>query len=124
MEDDLNRPLSVKVRRRRQPFGICTEKIVAAMAISIFGGFVLWAIIGNPQSNKPEKALKIVRPSPETKSSPYSIAFPPQPNDNLAKKAGPVPKPVPNRTINTKTVTIIDGKTGAREEVIIPATSD
>jgi hypothetical protein len=128
MEDDLTRPLGTEPHPRRQPFGISIQKILATIATVTLGGFVLWAVIGNHQSSEPGEVVKIeVRPSeligraephPESDSSAPGLA------SIGSRTSVDAAKPFQRVPVNTKTVTIIDGKTGARQEVIIPATDD
>ena len=143
--DDLSAPLGQDAKRRRRFPGaiLRTLPLVIGAALAIFlGVFVLWAVVGDdPFGGEPMVAVPIdlhgamapkksaMAAAPETPtvtpgpgrydgpgSGPVTIAVPPaqgNPSDaspGSASNAG-----------NTKTVTIIDGKTGARQDVVIPA---
>jgi uncharacterized protein len=136
--DDLSAPLGQESKRR----GISTAIIASlpraiAVALATFlGAFVLWAIIAdNPFGGEP---MAVVQISPQAVVAPRIITGPagrdalvtPGPNRYDGPAEGSVTIPVPPApaapvvtenpasTGNNRTVTIIDGKTGARQEVI------
>jgi len=138
--DDLSAPLGQESKRR----GISTAIIASlpraiAVALATFlGAFVLWAIIAdNPFGGEP---MAVVQISPQAVVAPRIITGPagrdalvtPGPNRYDGPAEGSVTIPVPPApaapvvtenpasTGNNRTVTIIDGKTGARQEVVIP----
>ena len=149
--DDLSAPLGQQTKRGR---GISAAAIIASLpqaitfALAAFlGVFVLWAVLAdNPFGGEPMAVTQI---SPQT--APRVVSGPaarevPAPGPNAAGTAarydgppeGPPSLPVPPsasqppapavadaaNTGNTKTVTIIDGKTGARQEIVIPGTPE
>ena len=130
--DDLSKPLGQEPPKHRRKFPVAIPHVVAA-ALSIFlGVFVLWAVVGDdPFGGEPMVAVLIdlhaammpkkseVASAPET-TNPAAQA--------LGRHDGPSNGPAviavpatPGVTGNIKTVTIIDGKTGERQEVMIPA---
>ena len=134
--DDLSAPLGqgqLKAplkRRRKFPLSV-PQVITAALAIFV-GTFMLWAIIGdNPFGGEPMVAVPIdlhaaMKPKkPDQAAAPEAV--PPAGQAaarNEAPANGPAVISVPasqGNAGNTKTVTIIDGKTGERQEVVIPA---
>jgi uncharacterized protein len=130
--DDLTTPLGQRPARRRREFPISVPKVIAAALALFLGAFVVWAIVGeDPFGGEPGAAVPIEQPGlaaankPETASPPVVLTAP-QDTASLPGKArgaaaepGPVNRPAP--APGTKTVTIIDGKTGARQEIVIPA---
>jgi len=129
--DDLSTPLGQGgVRRRRRLPVAAPHVIVTALAIFL-GVFVLWAIVGDdPFGGEPMIAVPIdphavtAAKKPEAMpAGPAAAVQGPGRYDGPAR-GGPVAVAVPpsqGTAANTKTVTIIDGKTGARQEVVIPA---
>jgi polysaccharide deacetylase 2 family uncharacterized protein YibQ len=91
---------------------------------------VLWAIVGDdPFGGEPtvtapvdlRAAAAVKKPDPP--AAPENAANPQAPHryDGPAPASAPPEKNTPaNSPANTKTITIIDGKTGARQEVVIP----
>ncbi len=140
-DDDLNAPLGQDTNRRR---GLSTTVVASmpraiAAALALFVGvFVLWAIIAeNPYGGEP---IAVVDVSPHAATAPRVVAGPaarepatPDPapaGPNLARRdvpEGPLTIQVPPaadgpaKAPNAKTITIIDGKTGERQEVQIPS---
>jgi len=138
--DDLSVPLgqgqlkAPPKRRRKFPFAISH---VMAGALAIFVGiFMLWAIIGdNPFGGEPMVAVPIdlhaaMKPKKPEQAAALD-AVPPAGqesghNENPANGPAVISVPASQASPggaagNTKTVTIIDGKTGERQEVMIPA---
>jgi polysaccharide deacetylase 2 family uncharacterized protein YibQ len=140
--DDLSAPLGQEVKpRRRFPIAISQalpQAIGGALALFL-GVFVIWAIVaddllgGEPMvavpidlhaALAPKKAATGSAPEAQVTpglgrsdspggDGPVTIAVPPAQGN--AGNAGP------GSAGNTRTVTIIDGKTGARQDVVIPA---
>jgi polysaccharide deacetylase 2 family uncharacterized protein YibQ len=117
--DDLTAPL----RRRLKPqngFKIpVTPLIIGALALFL-AVFVLWAIVADdPFGGEPVAVVRAdlhaapkAGPSPAVVSSPPALQAPPaQPNKDAA--AAPA-------AAQGTTITIIDGKTGERHEVVVP----
>jgi uncharacterized protein len=141
--DDLSAPLGQEVGRRRRLPRMIVRAMPAAVggALALFlGVFVLWAIISNePLGGEPMVAVPldlhaamapkklemaagsdaaVVAPGggrgAGAAAGPLTIAVPP---------ADEAPNASPAHPGNTKTITIIDGKTGARQDIVIPAES-
>ncbi len=134
--DDLSAPLGqgqLKAPpKRRRKFPLAISHVIAG-ALAIFVGiFMLWAIIGdNPFGGEPMVAVPIdlhaaMKPKkPEQAAALDAVPSAGQaPGHNEGPANGPAVISVPasqgGAAGNTKTVTIIDGKTGERQEVVIP----
>jgi uncharacterized protein len=138
--DDLSAPLGQEVGRRRRLPAMIARALPAAAggALALFlGAFVLWAIVSNdPLGGEPVVAVPIdlhaamapkklemgggsdavVATAPGGRAdspagAPVTIAVPPADEGASAGPARP----------GTRTITIIDGKTGARQDIVIPA---
>jgi uncharacterized protein len=145
--DDLSAPLGQEIKRRRR-FPIKISRLlprVIGAALAIFlAAFVLWAVVGDdPLGGEPMVAVPVDLHAPiaPRKSAmagalePGAMALEPGRRDGSGD--GPAVIAVPpaeasggnasQRNVvganagSTKTVTIIDGKTGARQDVVIPA---
>ena len=139
--DELSAPLGQEIKRRRRFSAAIIKSMPQAIAVALgifLGGFVLWAVVAdNPFGGEPMVAVPIdphVAMAPKIISGPVAreagtreAGAPPGPTrydgpaEGLAD--GPVMIPVPAAPANagnTRTVTIIDGKTGARQDVVIP----
>lgn len=124
--DDLSAPLGQQPKKRRRAITIPVPQILVGALALFLGVFVLWAVVaddpsgGEPMAIVPAN-LRIAAKSPDISATPQlvaSSAIPQQPNGAPASApALATPGPAPNTT----TVTIIDGKTGARKEVQVPA---
>jgi uncharacterized protein len=128
--DDLSAPLGQQPKKRRRAITIPVPQIIAGALALFLGVFVLWAIVtddpfgGEPMAVVPAN-LQIAAKTPDIAATPQpaaSSAMTHQPNGTQATAPPPAPA-VPDPAPNTTTVTIIDGKTGARQEVQIPAAS-
>ena len=122
--DDLNAPLGQHRRKRRLSIPITTSQVMAAVLTLFLGVFVVWAVVGNnPFGGEPIVVVPInLHPGPAAKSAdgqapPKVVAV--NPDAPSAIEAAPGQTVAPPAA--TKTVTIIDGKTGERKEVAIPA---
>jgi len=124
--DDLTAPLGREPKKPRRTISIPLPQIIAGVLAAFLGLFALWAVVaddpfgGEPMAVVPAN-LRVV-----TKTS--DIPLPPQPNvpsaadrSHEGSPAPPQPRPAAGAPANTTTVTIIDGKTGAKQEVVIPA---
>jgi hypothetical protein len=123
MSDDLNQPLGQRPQKHRR----FIHHIIAAVLATVLGVVVLGAIIEKLFSGKPEAAVAIgANPALVTKQ-PEVLEAAASAKDHDSAGHQEVREPnVPLRAAprTTKTVTIIDGKTGARQELVIPATGD
>ena len=128
--DELSAPLGQTPRKQRRKFPIAVPHVIAGALALFLGTFVLWAIVGDdPFGGEPtvtapvdlRAAAAVKKPDPP--AAPENAANPQGPHryDGPAPASAPPEKNAPaNPPANTKTVTIIDGKTGARQEVVIP----
>lgn len=134
--DDLTTPLGRgPARRQREPF-VSIPKVIAVALALFLGAFVVWAFISDdPFGGEPKVAVPIDerglatanRPDPAgpQNAATATDAAPPAPaNVNTVAPSGSqqidlqqIRAPLPP---GSKTVTIIDGKTGQRHEVVIP----
>jgi hypothetical protein len=150
--DDLSAPLGRETKRGRGFSAAITASMPQAIAIALatfLGAFVLWAVIAdNPFGGEPMAVVQISPPgsmAPRVIGGPAARELPAMPEPNASAAAGsgpdrhdgppdgpttiPVP-PAPGMSestangANTRTVTIIDGKTGARQEIVIPGSSE
>jgi uncharacterized protein len=140
--DELSAPLGQTPRKRRRKFPVPIPHVIAGALALFLGIFVLWAIAGDdpfggePTATAPVdlRALTAAK-KPETPAAPETTGNPQGPprNDGPAlgsaapEKNAPASAPAnlpaslpPSPPPNTKTITIIDGRTGARQEVVIP----
>jgi polysaccharide deacetylase 2 family uncharacterized protein YibQ len=131
-EDELSAPLGQNARTKRR-LRLPTAALPHAIAVAL-GLFVLtwaaWALLADdPLGGEPRAMVatgatpgKAKRAMPEvaaqTEHGPRSYDGPDGPARTPAPSMPPEPAP------GTKTVTIIDGSTGKRQEVAIPATRD
>src|SRR5579872_5629271 len=131
--DDLSAPLGRDVKRRRRlPFALSRmlpHAVDGGLALFL-GVFVLWAVVGDdPLGGEPMTVVPIDLQAAMAAKKPAPIveaANPPAPAVRQeGGDAGPatlkVPPAQPGHAGNTRTVTIIDGKTGTRQDVAIPA---
>jgi polysaccharide deacetylase 2 family uncharacterized protein YibQ len=129
--DDLSAPLGqdTKTMRRRFRLPVTLPQVIAgalALAVLTFAG---WALVvddplgGEPMAvvstglppPKPDKAMPAVASGPTHGPRSYDGPPPGQPPKAAAPAGTPPPAP------GTQTVTIIDGSTGKRQDVAIPA---
>src|SRR5580692_1983039 len=124
--DDLSAPLGQQPKKRRRAITIPVPQILVGALALFLGVFVLWAVVaddpfgGEPMAIVPAN-LHLAAKTPDVSAAPQPVAssaIPQQPDGaQVAAPASATPGPAPNTT----TVTIIDGKTGARQEVQVPA---
>src|SRR5580658_9603578 len=122
--DDLNAPLGQQLRKRRLSIPITASQVMAAVLTLFLGVFVVWAVVvNNPFGGEPIVVVPInLHPGPAAKAAdgqapPKVVAV----NPDAAAAAQPAPGQTAAPPAATKTITIIDGKTGERKEVAIPA---
>jgi uncharacterized protein len=122
--DDLNAPLGQHPRKRRLSIPITTSQVMAGVLALFLGVFVVWAVVGNnPFGGEPIVVVPIaLHPEPPAKTTegqapPKVVAV----NPDAAPAAPAAPAQAAAPPAATKTITIIDGKTGERKEVAIPA---
>ncbi|MGA8498353.1 MAG: divergent polysaccharide deacetylase family protein [Xanthobacteraceae bacterium] len=125
--DDLNAPLGQQLRKRRLSIPITTSQVMAAVLTLFLGVFVVWAVVGNnPFGGEPIVVVPInLHPGPAAKTAegqgpPKVVAV--NPDAPAATQAAPGQTASPPAA--TKTITIIDGKTGERKDVELPAAAN
>jgi uncharacterized protein len=127
--DELSAPLGQTLRKPRRKFPIAAPHVIAGALALFLGTFVLWAIVaddpfgGEPMATAPVDLRAAALKKPDAPAAPDSAATlqGPQRYDGPAPAAAAPEKNMPaTPPANTKTVTIIDGKTGTRQEVVIP----
>jgi len=127
--DDFDTPLGQHLKKpRRFRVPITAAQVIAGGLALFFGTLVVWAVLGNnPFGGEPVAVAPInLHSGTPAKTSegqaPVKVVANPDRNDS------PTPVPAAAEQANappagaTKTITIIDGKTGARQELSIPAT--
>jgi polysaccharide deacetylase 2 family uncharacterized protein YibQ len=129
--DDLSAPLGQREPKRGRKFPIPTVQVVAAALALFVGVFAVWAlVVDDPFGGEPMVAVPIdlhaaaASKKAEMATAEAAAAALQAPNRSDAAPSGQAAAAAPANpapAANTKTVTIIDGKTGARQEVVIPA---
>ena len=119
--DDLNAPLGQQLRKRRLSIPITTSQVMAGVLTLFLGVFVVWAVVGNnPFGGEPIVVVPIsLHPGPAAKTAegqgpPKVVAVNP---DAAVAQLRPRRDKRQRPPAATKTITIIDGKTGERKEV-------
>jgi len=127
MADDLNAPLGQQLRKRRLSIPITTSQVMAAVLTLFLGVFVVWAVVvNNPFGGEPIVVVPInLHPGPAAKTAdgqapPKVVAV----NPDAAAEVQAAPGQTAAPSAATKTITIIDGKTGERKEVELPAAAN
>ena len=124
--DDLTAPLGREPRKRRRAIKLPVPQIMAGALAAFLGLFVLWAIVADDPYGGEPMALVPANLRLATKTS--DVPAPPQPGapssaatqQHEGQAMAPA-SPAPGALPNTTTVTIIDGKTGEKQEVVVPA---
>ncbi|HKM88843.1 MAG TPA: hypothetical protein VJX48_09585 [Xanthobacteraceae bacterium] len=127
--DDFSTPLGQQLAKRRRRLPIAVPHVVAGALALFFALFVVWVIVGDgsfggePTVTVPIDlhAVKVVT-KPDAMAPPQTTAGVQVP-DRPAVTGPPASALPPDQgaPASTRTVTIIDGTTGARQEVVIPA---
>src|SRR5271168_1890836 len=130
--DDLTAPLGQQQKKRRWRVPFTASQVIAAALTLFLGAFVLWAVTaddpfgGEPMAIAPTH-LAPTKPAAKTADAQPPSEVPTIPNGAVRYDAqtgqpiGQAGQGAAAPPANTKTVTIIDGKTGERHEVVIPA---
>jgi hypothetical protein len=110
--DYLSAPLGGQPKRRRRTMNLDVPQIVAGLAL-LLAVFMLWMTIGDgPPAREP---LRIAaRPVDPPATAPQTVAPPAIPPAPDSEAASALPT-------NSKTITIINGKTGEKKEVVVSA---
>lgn len=130
--DDFSAPLGQEPVKRRHGLAIAVPHVIAGALGLFFALFVVWVIVGDGSfGGEPTVTVPIDLHAAKVVAKPEAIPPPqanagvqaPGPSDRPTVAVVPASQPPPNQAApeNTRTVTIIDGKTGARQEVVIPA---
>lgn len=129
--DDLSAPLGQDKPRRQRKFPVAMAPVIASALALFVCAFAVWAIVGDdPFGGEPMVAVPVdVHALASAKKSGVATAMTPQlpatqvggQSAGLAKTAAATPEQSGQPTGKGKTVTIIDGKTGARQEIVLPA---
>jgi hypothetical protein len=122
--DDLTAPLGRQLRKRRRAIKLPVPQIIAGTLAAFLGVFVLWAVVADdPYGGEPWAVVPAnLRIAAKSTDIPQPAPTPPagsQPHESQAAAAAASPPAAP--APNTTTITIIDGKTGARQDVLVPA---
>ena len=117
--DDLNAPLGQQPKKRRFAIPITASQVLGSALTLFLGAFVLWAALGNnPFGGEPMVVAKINAPSgPAASGTPNVLSGLPHRYDGPAEAPPQAAQGAPAAAPNT--ITIIDGKTGQRQEVEI-----
>ncbi len=119
--DDLSAPLGRRPKKRRRSIKLPVPQIIAGALALFLVTFVLWAVLGDdPFGGEPMAVvpanLKLAAKPPEPAAPQPAVAA--APDSHPVTPAAPAPAAAP---ANSTTVTIIDGKTGEKKEVVVPA---
>jgi uncharacterized protein len=118
--DDLNAPLGQHLKPRRFTIPVNATQIFGGALALFLGVFVVWAALGNnPFGGEPVAVVPIsTQPGPAVKPLPDVLSGNANRYDGPAAPQPPAGQaPPPPAAAATQTVTIIDGKTGQRQEV-------
>ncbi len=123
--DDLTAPLGRVPKKRRHAVNIPVPQIIAGVLAAFLGVFVLWAVVADdPFGGEP---MAVVPANLQLAGKPSEVAAAPQPtvspeaSQPHAGSAAASASPAAGAPANTTTIPIIDGKTGAKQEVLVPA---
>jgi len=126
--DDLTTPLGREPKKRRRAIKIPVPQILAGTLAAFLGLFVLWAVVADdPYGGQP---MAVVPANLRIAAKTTDIPAPPQPGmpspgavqqHDSGLATPPAASPATGAPPNTTTITIIDGKTGAKQEVVVPA---
>jgi outer membrane biosynthesis protein TonB len=113
VHDDLNAPLGQGQKSsRRAAFPLFLPRALAGVLALLLLGFMLWAATANDPFGGEPGALVAIEPGAAPAKPAATVAAEPVKVDVISRPADPPP--------GSKTVTIIDGRSGKREEVTIP----
>ena len=120
--DDLSTPLGQQRKKPRRTFPITAAQGIAGALALFLGIFVLWAVIGNDPFGGEPMVVVSADLHPVTPAKPAAGDPGPRRYDGPGGAETPAADPAPPPS-GGKTVTIIDGKTGTQQQVIIPGSS-
>jgi hypothetical protein len=126
--DDLTAPLGQNRTKRRRAFPIKISQVFAGVLGLFLAAFVVWAVLRNdPFGGEPMVVVPMdSHPAKDADNAgPNRYDGPGAPSQTAAATptptATPAPTAVPAPAPNTRTIDIIDGKTGQHQVVTIPA---
>jgi len=127
--DDLSAPLGQQRAKRRWRLPVSVPQVIAGALALFLAVFVVWAIVSeNPFGGEPVVAVPVDLHAVAATNKAEAPAMPEAVPGVRPPGNGPPAMPTPpgqnSAAAGTKTVTIIDGKTGARQEVVIPDGGD
>jgi uncharacterized protein len=124
--DDLTTPLGRgPTRRQREPF-VSIPKVIAVALALFLGAFVVWAFVSDdPFGGEPKVAVPIderglAAANKPDAAGPQSVTTATEAPANVKPAVPDLPQIRAALPPGAKTVTIIDGKTGQRHEIVIP----
>jgi uncharacterized protein len=131
-DDDLNTPLGVgksKPRRKLTPFALPVVAGLLGLALAVFVGWTL--LVSDPLGGEPMAAVNArLTTEAAADKKPPAESVPPKQTAAVESKPPPhYPAPVSGKPAepaggSEQVITIIDGKSGARQEVRIPAAGE
>ena len=130
--DDLTTPLGQRPVQRRREFPVSMPKVIAVALALFLCAFVAWAVVSDdPFGGEPKVAVPIDqrglaaanKPDAPAPPSAMTATQPPLQAPANLRPAAPETSQAPAPPPGTKTVTIIDGKTGVRREIFVPLTN-
>jgi uncharacterized protein len=124
--DDLTAPLGRELKKRRRTIKIPVPQIVTGLLVAFLGTFVLWAVLaddpfgGEPMAVVPAN-IQVTAKTSNSGSGPSPVVAADADQSHGGQAAAPAgaAPPAPPAPATT-TITIIDGKTGAKQEVQVP----
>jgi hypothetical protein len=123
--NDLTAPLGQGPRSRRRAIKIPLAQIILAAALGVFLGLVLlWAVVADdPSAGEPMAVVPADLHAAAIGSQLIAVPQESTPADSPhdARVAAAKPASADGTSPKTVTVTIVDGKTGAKQEVVVPA---
>lgn len=128
MADDLSAPLGQHRKKSRRTIRLPIPQLIAGALAAFFGVFVFWAAVGeDPFGGQPMAVAPVhLQAAGETKAAPtvhQAGAAAPGPGhyDGPSQAQAPAAKQSGKPPPGTTTVNIINGMTGARQHVTVPA---
>ena len=123
--DDLSAPLGQQRKKPRRQLPITVSQVIAGGLALFLGIFVLWAAVGNdPFGGEPiavvSADMHAAAPAKPSGAPNTADAGPGTPGRSDGPAGTQTPSGPTAPPAGSKTVTIIDGKTGAQQEVILP----
>jgi polysaccharide deacetylase 2 family uncharacterized protein YibQ len=125
--DDLTAPLGREIKKRWRTIKIPVPQIVTGLLVAFFAIFALWAVVAdNPFGGEPMAVvpanIQVTAKTSNSGAAPSPVVTADADQVHAGQAAAPAgaAPPAPAAPATT-TITIIDGKTGAKQEVQVPA---